>query len=62
MKTDKTEKVLKLIAINPMIFRQSQTKNIRIGFISKQTSLFYLTKPNEIVLITFWDNRQGNKK
>lgn len=31
---------------------------VRVGFISKQTSLFYKVTEEAIYLLFFWDNRQ----
>jgi plasmid stabilization system protein ParE len=59
---EKTNFVLHQIDKNPKMFKQSKSKNIRIGLISKQTSLFYRIKKSEIELLTFWDNRQDDKK
>lgn len=53
------EKTIELIAKNPLMFRASQFDiNARIGFISRQTSLFYYVSEETIYLLFFWDNRQ----
>lgn len=55
----KTEKTLKLIAEYPYMFKASGiADNIRIGFITKQTSLVYMITDDAIYLLYFWDNRQ----
>jgi plasmid stabilization system protein ParE len=62
---DKTDAVIKIIVENPQIFVKSiKKKNVRNGFITKHNSLFYKVKPrkNEIVLLTFWDNRKDPLK
>jgi len=59
---EKTDFVLSQICKTPNMFKKSKSKDIRIGFISKQTSLFYRIKKNEIELLTFWDNRQDDKR
>ncbi len=41
------------------MFKASDFKDdIRIGYISKQTSFFYKIQENEIIILFFWDNRQ----
>jgi len=53
------EKTISLIAENPLMFRASTFDvDVRIGFISKQTSLFYRVSEETIYLLFFWDNRQ----
>jgi plasmid stabilization system protein ParE len=62
---EEVEKVLVQIRNNPELFQASGTmKNIRKGFISKHTTLYYRIKPGrkELVLLTFWDNRQEPDK
>ncbi len=55
----KAEKTISTIAEFPLMFRSSIIdENIRIGLITKQTSLFYLVKETSIDLLFFWDNRQ----
>ncbi len=54
-----TEKTLLLISENPLMFRASAFDiNVRVGFISKQTSLFYRVSNETIHLLFFWNNRQ----
>lgn len=56
---DKVHKTLDLTSKNPYMFKSSDfKKNIRIGYISKQTSFFYKVQENEIIILFFWDNRQ----
>jgi len=53
------EKIIALISENPLMFRASQfDTNARVGFISRQTSLFYYVSEETIYLLFFWDNRQ----
>ena|SRR5690554_481115 len=62
---DKTEEVLGVIKKHPKTFVESPRKrNVRKGFVTKHNSLFYKVKPykKEIILLTFWDNRQNPKK
>ena len=55
----KAEKTIALIAVHPLMFKASPLgENVRVGFISKQTSLFYLVTDTSIDLLFFWDNRQ----
>lgn len=55
----KTDKTIRLIAQNPLMYKASAIdKQVRIGIISKQTSVFYEVTPEAINLIFFWDNRQ----
>jgi plasmid stabilization system protein ParE len=55
----KAEKIIALIAEHPLIFKASVIdKNVRVGLISKQTSLFYRITDTTIHLLFFWDNRQ----
>jgi plasmid stabilization system protein ParE len=55
----KVHKTLDLTSKNPYMFKASTIKeDIRIGFISKQTSFFYRVQKNEIIILFFWDNRQ----
>ena len=55
----KAEHTIKLIAEYPFMFKASSFgDNIRIGLISKQTSLFYLVTDTNVNLLFFWDNRQ----
>jgi len=55
----KAEKTIKLIAEYPLMFKASSIdENVRIGLITKQTSLFYRVTDTSIHLLFFWDNRQ----
>jgi plasmid stabilization system protein ParE len=55
----KAEKTILLIAEYPFMFKASSIdENVRIGPISKQTSLFYRVTDSSIHLLFFWDNRQ----
>ncbi|QQL50489.1 type II toxin-antitoxin system RelE/ParE family toxin [Mucilaginibacter ginkgonis] len=56
---DKAEKVVTLISENPMMFKSIHLGNeIRKGFITEQTSVFYKISETEILLMYFWENRQ----
>jgi plasmid stabilization system protein ParE len=55
----KAEQAVALIAEHPFMFKASAIDdNVRIAFISKQTSLFYRVNETSIHLLFFWDNRQ----
>jgi plasmid stabilization system protein ParE len=55
----KAEKTIKLIATQPFMFKASGIdENVRVGFITKQCSLFYRVTDTSIHLLFFWDNRQ----
>lgn len=55
----KAEKIVSLIVDQPFMFKASTIDyNVRVGFISKQTSLFYRVTDTSIHLLFFWDNRQ----
>ena len=55
----KAEKTIALIAEFPLMFKATAIdESVRIGFISKQTSLFYRVTDTSIHLLFFWDNRQ----
>jgi hypothetical protein len=60
---NEVELVVDLISRNPRMFKRStRYENIRMGYLSKQCSLIYRIKPDEIELLLFWDNRQNAKK
>jgi len=55
----KIEKIIELIAHHPFMFKASTIDyDVRIGLISKQTSLFYRLTGTSVHLLFFWDNRQ----
>lgn len=55
----KTEKTISLIAENPLMFKASAVdRNVRIGLITKHSSLFYEVTHDSVNLLFFWDNRQ----
>ncbi|TVR39277.1 MAG: type II toxin-antitoxin system RelE/ParE family toxin [Cryomorphaceae bacterium] len=56
--------ILDQIAHRPEIFQRSlKHKDIRKCVLSKQTSLYYRVRKNQIELITLFDNRQNpNRK
>lgn len=55
----KANKTVNLIAQQPLMFKASEfDEHVRVGFITKQCSLFYHVTDSEIILLYFWDNRQ----
>ncbi|MEO6521832.1 MAG: type II toxin-antitoxin system RelE/ParE family toxin [Mucilaginibacter sp.] len=57
--TIKAERIIQLIVEQPLMFKASTIdESIRIGLITKQTSLFYRITETSIHLLFFWDNRQ----
>lgn len=54
-----TLKTLRLISLNPFIYKQTDfDPNIRVGLIKKISSVFYEVKEDRIEILFFWDNRQ----
>ncbi len=55
----KADKIIQLIAEMPEMYKAAPfDENVRIGLISKQTSIFYRMKEDSVELLFFWDNRQ----
>jgi len=55
----KAEKTIALIAEQPLMFKAASIdKNVRIGLITKECSLFYMVTDTSVHLLFFWDNRQ----
>jgi len=55
----KAEKIIDLISENPLMYKSSNiAENVRVGYITKQTALFYRVSSDSIHLLFFWDNRQ----
>jgi plasmid stabilization system protein ParE len=61
---NKTNQILKQISEHPEMFKSSSKMKIRMGIITKQTSIFYQIdiQNKTIVLLSFWDNRQDHSK
>jgi plasmid stabilization system protein ParE len=57
----KTLKLLGQITENPKMFKASGVEEIRKAVIGRHNSLFYLIdeKEGNIILLSFWDNRQN---
>lgn len=63
--TNRINLVLKAIGKNPRLFPASKiNKKVRKAFIDKNNSLFYSVNSykKQIVVLTFYDNRQNPKK
>jgi len=55
----RVDKVASLVAEYPLMFKAFPIdESIRIGLVSKQTSVFYRVTKTEIHILFFWDNRQ----
>jgi plasmid stabilization system protein ParE len=55
----KAEKTIILIADHPLMYKAASfDRSIKIGLITKQSSLFYRVNDTSIHLLFFWDNRQ----
>ena len=49
------------IAENPLIYKKADFKNTRVASLGN-FSIFYKVTNEEIIITTFWDNRQNPKK
>ncbi|NVJ47224.1 MAG: type II toxin-antitoxin system RelE/ParE family toxin [Cytophagia bacterium] len=58
----RVDDMIKVISEKPRIFKQSRTKLVYQALVSKQVSLFYLLKDENLILLSFWDNRQDPDK
>lgn len=57
---DEVEHTLELIKLFPRMFEASPSHpNIRKGFITKHTTLYYEIKGDQIELLVFWNNRRN---
>lgn len=57
-----TEGVLELIRQNPSLYQYSKKSDTHRCVLTKQVSLFYRIRNQEIELLVFWDNRQDPDK
>jgi plasmid stabilization system protein ParE len=56
---DKADRVIKSISLYPYMFKASSfDESVRIGLITKQSSIVYQVTDTTIILHVFWDNRQ----
>ena len=56
---EKAGKIIKLISEQPYMYKASTIdERVRVGLITKQSSLFYRVNDDKIHLLFFWDNRQ----
>lgn len=56
---DRTESIIGFIRKYPKQYIFSETKNAYRAVVVKQVSLFYRVQPDQIELLTFWDNRKN---
>jgi len=61
---NKTNQILTQISEHPEMCKSSFKMKIRMGIITKQTSIFYQIdiQNKTIVILSFWDNRQDPSK
>ncbi len=59
---DYTNHVIRLIQLNPTLFKKSTKRGIREVLISSHNLLLYRIVGNEIQLITFFDNRRNPRR
>ena len=55
---EKTYQVLDTIAQQPYLFKAYLETDVRMGLITKQTSVVYRILHDRIEVLFFWDNRQ----
>jgi plasmid stabilization system protein ParE len=60
--TFETERVLKIISINPKAFQKHKKMKCQIVPITKHITLFYDVKRKEIELLRFWNNFKNPRK
>lgn len=58
----KIEDIINLIAQNPELFQESETKNIRRVIILKFNTMYYRINDDEIEILSFFSNRQSPDK
>jgi len=58
----KTDSVLELISINPLIFPKSQNKDIYKVVILKFNTLYYRITETDVEILSFFSNRQNPKE
>ncbi|MDT0691320.1 type II toxin-antitoxin system RelE/ParE family toxin [Salegentibacter sp. F188] len=51
----------KQIAENPFLYKQTNFKNVRVASLGN-FSIYYKAFKNEIIITSFWDNRQDPKQ
>jgi plasmid stabilization system protein ParE len=56
-----TAKHLKVISKNPNAFKETEMKDVRESAMG-HFSLFYKITPDQLIVMSFWDNRQDPKK
>ncbi|MHA3787739.1 type II toxin-antitoxin system RelE/ParE family toxin [Flavobacterium hauense] len=58
----KLENTLQLISVNPDIFPNSDTKNIKRAIVAKHNTLYYRVNNNSIEIISLFSHRQNPRK
>lgn len=59
----KIENILEFISKNPALFPQTQSrKNVRRAVVTKQNTIYYRTKGQNIEILSFFSNKQNPKK
>lgn len=57
------DKQINIIKTNPYLFAESEKSNsLRKSVLSRQTTIYYRIKDDEIRIITLFDNRQNPEK
>ena len=56
-----TAKHLKVISKNPHAFKETEMNDVRESAMG-HFSLFYKITPDQLIVMSFWDNRQDPKK
>ena len=56
-----TAKHLKVISKNPNAFKETEMNDVRESAMG-HFSLFYKITPDQLIVMSFWDNRQDPKK
>ncbi|MEQ9231508.1 MAG: hypothetical protein RIF46_12565 [Cyclobacteriaceae bacterium] len=59
---DRTDEVINFIAQKPQQYIYSKMKDALRAVVTKQISLYYRIKGEEIELLIFWDTRQDPEK
>lgn len=54
----KVATLTKQIAITPFLFRGTEIENVRVASLGN-FSIFYIIYQDEIIIVSFWDNRQN---
>lgn len=58
----RVNELIGIISKKPRIFKRSKSKLVYQALVTKQVSLFYVVKDEQLILLSFWDNRQDPEK